>query len=258
MRKVFSAFRALNTSREGLHEEEEEMKIGVWIPTCWGYRFREQLWRKVCLPRCEALNCGPNLQYKWQVVFYDEGEPDQIYHPKKGARQGSYNLAAKIKVMCGLALRHNYDWFIRCDTDTELWPERFEFGAYDWQHADYIGNHCNAPLSDPYPFHYASGMCYVLSRRMMKLVSEARLEVIGKDNRHWGEEWAEDRFVGRVAHDNNIPILLEPRIVFNQRYEVKQNGIWVNPWLAWHDFGKVVGQVKGCPHLAENEPYGVY
>lgn len=227
------------------------MKIGVWIPTAWHYRFREQLWRKVCLPRCEALG--------WQVVFYDEGEPDRIYDPKAGARRGSYNLAAKIQVMCRLALRHGFDRFVRCDTDTELWPERFDTETL--LTSDYIGNHCHAPLSDPYPFYYASGMCYVLSRRMMQLVSDATLTVIGKHNRNWGDEWAEDRFVGRVAHENKVPITLEPRIVFNHRYEADcrckehKHG---EKWVAWHDFGKEVGRIKGCPHVAENEPYGAY
>lgn len=221
-------------------------KVGVWIPTAWNYRHREKLWREVCLPRCEAIG--------WQVIFYDEGEPDKIYDPKAGARRGSYNLAAKIQKMCSLAVRHGFDWFVRCDTDTELWPERFlhEFKTNPaWMQADYIGNHCHAPLSDPYPFHYASGMCYVLSRRMCSLVAESSLMVIGDHNRNWGDEWAEDRQVGRVAHENQVPLLLEPRIVFNKRYEAGQ-------WLAWHDFGKVVGKIKGSPYVAEHEPYGAY
>lgn len=226
------------------------MKIGVWIPTCWGYRFRERLWRQVCLPRCEAVG--------WQVIFYDEGEPDEIYHFRAGARQGSYNLAAKVRTMCRLALEHGFDYMVRCDTDTELWPERFVtkydcgyipfFEGRAW---DYIGNHVSAPLSEPFPFHYASGMCYILSRHMMSLVSKSSTTYRIGHNIIDREEWAEDRFVGRVAHDNHIPLILEPRIVFNQHYRAGE-------WLAWHDFGKVVGQKKGCPHLAENEPYGAY
>lgn len=220
------------------------MKIGVWIPTAWSYRFRERLWRSVCLPRCEALG--------WQVIFYDEGEPDNIYSPRAGDRKNLYNLAAKVRRMCALSYQHNFDWFVRCDTDTELWPERFPFRSPEWTLSHYIGNHCYAPMSDPFPFRYASGMCYILSRTMMKLVADTDdLTVIGKDGREWGEEWAEDRFVGIVAHRHSIPLILEPRIVFNRRYEEKE-------WLAWHDFGKVVGQRKGCPYVADNEPYGEY
>ena len=207
-----------------------KLRIGVWVPTCWSYRYRADLCRRIWQPACERMG--------WQVVFYDEGENEPIYSPDAAERDRlmQYNLAAKIKRMVTHAIESKYDYIIRTDTDCMLWPERFDFSRY--ANYDYIGNHTYPPGNPN--FHYASGMCYILSRKAMILASKTSL-----DYEH-GREWAEDRWIGRVMHVNSIPLHLEPRIVYDKPWDDEK-------WIAWHDFGKWVGKLKYCPYLAENE-----
>lgn len=201
------------------------LRIGVWVPTCWHYRGRAELCRKKWVPACERLG--------WQVVFYDEGENTRIMD----YRLQKYNLSAKMYRMYELCKRNQYDYVIKADTDTMLWPERFNFAEY--VNHDYIGGYNLSPAYDR-KFPYAHGGCYILSKRAIHAVVEYPSTYIENNF------WAEDEWIGKTMIKNGIKIHAEPRIV------------WAEPWneekfISWHGFGTYTGAKNGCPVIAENE-----
>ena len=233
-----------------LENDRMSHPLSIWVPTSASYRNRENLCREVWLPEAEA--CGLS------VTFYDEGETFPIYpsapfrYKERQAIALGFNLSEKIQRMFAKALDAGCDYVLRSDTDTCLWPRRIkEAFEKEWHKHDYVGNCGFPPISPPFMFNYCSGMAYMLSRRAMSLVVDAKL-FRWEDGDKQIDEWAEDRFVGRVMHENGIPFHLDSRIVWNHRWE--ENG--EVPWLAWHDFGKKIGQLKGCPYLAKGEEDG--
>ena len=221
--------------------------LAIYVPTCESYRHRENLCRKVWVPEAESLGIP--------VHFYDEGEKFPIYpsapyrHKERMAIALGFNLAEKIKRMFKDAILRGYEHVLRVDTDTMIWPKRIlEAYKSDWIKHDYTGNCCFAPIAEPHNFHYVSGMAYCLSYLAMSLVCVASVTFQCNGN-EYHDEWAEDRFVGRIMHVNNVPIHIDKRIVFNEPWSDDK-------WLAWHDFGKRIGQAKGCPYIATGEKIG--
>lgn len=92
---------------------------------------------------------------------------------------------AKMKAICRWALDHGYDYLLRCDDDTFVFPERLL--STDWATFDYSGSCSN---NDFHP-----GGCMFLSRRMMELVINAPVT-----------NYADDVWIGKVARDHTVPI----------------------------------------------------
>ena len=202
-----------------------KLRIGVWVPTCWHYRYRADLCRRWWVPDCERLG--------WQVVFYDEGEDTRIMYYKNQ----TFNLSAKMKRMFSFAWENDYDYVVKADTDTMLWPERFNFSRY--VNHDYIGGYNLSPAYDR-KFPYAHGGCYILSRKAITAVLKSPSEYIP------GNLWAEDEWIGKTMIENKISIHAESRMVWNQEWNSEK-------FVSWHDFGNYTGSKKGCPVIAENE-----
>jgi hypothetical protein len=133
--------------------------------------------------------------------------------------------------------------FAKVDTDTYLWPHRLRPDM--WQEHDYVGNHGTGPLSDPYNFRFASGTMYILSRRAAEMVAHASVNFTHNGHVYEGD-FAEDRFVGRIMHENNIPLHRETGIVWSEWWDEYK-------FVAWHGFGVQRGREKGCPFLVEDE-----
>lgn len=200
------------------------LRIGVWVPTCWHYRFRADLCRRHWQPRCEKLG--------WQVVFFDCGEDTRIMD----YREQKFNLCNKMFDMYCFAYDSQYDYVIKADTDTMLWPERINFDRY--LNHDYIGGFNLAPSYDR-KFPYAHGGCYILSRKAIGELLENPAD--------WkANPWGEDEWVGATMIQNGIKILHEPRMVWNQQWDDQK-------FISWHDFGNYQGAKKGCPYIALNE-----
>lgn len=200
------------------------LRIGVWVPTCWHYRYRAELCRRHWVPRCERLG--------WQVVFYDEGENTRIMD----YREQTFDLCAKMFRLYQYCWRNKYDFVIKADTDTMLWPERINFDEY--MNHDYIGGFNLAPSYDR-KFPYAHGGCYVLSRKAISGILDNPAD--------WqANPWGEDEWVGNTMQQNKIQIKHEPGMVWNQEWNNEK-------FISWHDFGNYQGSKKGCPYIALNE-----
>lgn len=91
---------------------------------------------------------------------------------------------AKMKAICRWALHHGYDFILRCDDDTFIYPDRLF--STDWASHHYSG-------ASPRDFH--PGGCMFLSRRMMELVISSKVTT-----------YADDVWIGGIAKDNHIPM----------------------------------------------------
>jgi len=91
---------------------------------------------------------------------------------------------AKMKAICRWALDHGYDFLLRCDDDTFIYPDRLF--ATNWADHDYSGSS---------PQHFHPGGCMFLSRKMMELVISSPVN-----------NYADDVWIGTVAADNRIPM----------------------------------------------------
>ena len=89
---------------------------------------------------------------------------------------------AKMKAICRWALDHGYDYLLRCDDDTFIYPTLF---ATDWNQFDYSGS---CATNDFHP-----GGCMFLSRRMMETIIAAPIT-----------NYADDVWIGSVARDKHI------------------------------------------------------
>ena len=102
---------------------------------------------------------------------------------------------AKMKAICAWALAHGYDYILRCDDDTFIYPEKIiARDAPLWNNKDYSGS-----LVTGYEFH--PGGCMFLSARAMQFVIDAPVTC-----------WADDTWIGQVMRDHQIPLNAAPRI----------------------------------------------
>lgn len=134
------------------------------IPSSIGYRFfyGTRLRQGGAPPRAPAsdevfLNCGDN---------YTENP-------------------AKMKAICQWAIDHGYDYILRCDDDTFIYPDRLL--VTNWAEYDYSGS---CATNDFHP-----GGCMFLSRRMMELIITSKVTT-----------YADDVWIGQISKQNKIPM----------------------------------------------------
>lgn len=92
---------------------------------------------------------------------------------------------AKMKAICRYALANGFDYILRTDDDTFIYPDRLL--ATDWASFDYSGS---CATDDFHP-----GGCLLLSRRMMEIIIAAPIT-----------NYADDVWIGKVAKDYRIPM----------------------------------------------------
>ena len=115
----------------------------------------------------------------------------------------------KMKAICRWALDHGYDYILRCDDDTFIYPERLLVNdSSGWTGKDYVGASDN---------NFHPGGCVFLSRRMMELVITERVTT-----------YADDVWMGQISRDQNIPMttLRTMRNQWGTGYKVPSN---INP-----------------------------
>lgn len=145
-------------------------------------------------------------------------------------------LSAKTKALCTWAYVHGYDYLLKTDDDTFIYPDRLTIPT-----ADYCGVRVAAndggnpdikrePMPDgTYPFTYASGGCYWLSRTAMHVIATTPL------NSH--EDWAEDRWVGNTLGRAGISLHDLPRFGIVDRPPVPEDAETVAQLRIEHIYG---------------------
>jgi hypothetical protein len=122
---------------------------------------------------------------------------------------------AKMKAICQWALDHGYDYILRCDDDTFIYPDRIITRDLPlWEGKDYSGS-----LVESYEFH--PGGCMFLSARAMRLVIAAPVTC-----------WADDTWIGQVMRNHQIPLNAAPRI-----YNPGAKNYNVDPAMDIADYG---------------------
>jgi hypothetical protein len=197
--------------------ESKIRRLAIVIPYCHEHMTRLQLCMKTWIPLAEKL---------YEIIPVCTGNYDRN------------NLALNMREVFWKVLSLSYaSHFARVDTDTYVWPERIE--EIEWERSSYLGNHSSPPLSEPFMFHYATAPAYFLSRKSITLCAHSSLMY-----RHNGTptvESADDRWVGRVMHENAIPLTIEPRLEKEEPWNL-------NKFIMWHGFGVERGRLKGCPY----------
>ena len=120
-------------------------------------------------------------------VQLHEALSDEVY---LDCGDGYTSNPEKMKAICAWALAHGYDYILRCDDDTFIYPVRLL--ATNWSEFDYVG-----AGTDPNTFH--PGGCMFLSRRAMELI------IAGHPT-----TYADDVWIGQLMRDNRIPLANEP------------------------------------------------
>lgn len=95
------------------------------------------------------------------------------------------HLPQKVVAICRWAVEQEYDWMLKVDDDTYVWPQR-ALEEIRWKQWDYAG----------YSAHLGSisgGPGYWLSRKAMQIVAESTPHT-----------WAEDKCVEEVLRQNGI------------------------------------------------------
>ncbi|PWT75562.1 MAG: hypothetical protein C5B59_08770 [Bacteroidetes bacterium] len=107
--------------------------------------------------------------------------PDEVFLP---CGDNYTSNPQKMVEICKWARAHGYDYILRADDDTFIYPERLL--ATNWREHDYSG-------SSEKDFH--PGGCMFLSRRAMQLIISAKIT-----------NWADDVWIGSVMQTNKIPM----------------------------------------------------
>lgn len=106
-------------------------------------------------------------------------------------------LPAKVKALCRYALANGYEWLLKIDDDTILYPDRLRVPTT----GDYIGR--NRGASGGYPHAYCSGGVYWLSKKAMEVIANAALT----------DDSNEDRWVGNALAVSGIVPIEEPLFI---------------------------------------------
>ena len=138
----------------------------------------------------------PALRNKgWSVELFD-GET-------LGIPDGYLTLPLKVKTLCKWTVEHAYERLVKCDDDSYIHPERFALVTDDYAGLvappnDYGWPQVGIPnwASGTFPYPYASGGCYWLSRRCMEIIANTPLT----------EDFAEDRWVGNTLGKAGIKL----------------------------------------------------
>lgn len=90
------------------------------------------------------------------------------------------NLPIKVREICRWALEHGYDYMLKVDDDTYVFPERMFFNVVPH---DYVGRH-NVTSAAHCRKGFCSGFAYWLSRKAMEVM------IYGKPDILWEDQWA--------------------------------------------------------------------
>ena len=96
----------------------------------------------------------------------------------------------KMKAICAWALAHGYDYILRCDDDTFIYPDRLL--ATNWAQFDYVGAGFRTDMFHP-------GGCMFLSRRAMEFIAQGS-----------PTGYADDLWIGQLLRDKGIKLANEP------------------------------------------------
>lgn len=166
-------------------------KFLIAIVSCEKYKNRVQMMEETWLPT--ARKAGLDIQVFTGTIL---GVPDDYA-----------SLPMKTKALCKWALEKGYDFILKMDDDTYKHVNKF-FPIF----LDYAG--IRIPANDggssilgippapkgTYPYDYASGGAYWLSRRSMEIIMNAP----------FNGDWAEDRWVGNTLAKAGIPLSILP------------------------------------------------
>ena len=90
-----------------------------------------------------------------------EPHPDEVYLPVGDSYE---HTPHKTQAMCKYAYTHNYDYLIRVDDDTFMFPRRVFAAMGNWAAHDYSGSLNGG---------FISGFFLILSRRAMRIIGDA-------------------------------------------------------------------------------------
>ena len=137
-----------------------------------------------------------------------------------GARLGVpddyWSLPQKTKALCKYALQHEYDYLLKMDDDTYVFPDRLKLPPGDYAGIRIRANDFGFPPKyenspkGTHPFDYASGGAYWLSRKAMEVVIKAEIN-----------DWAEDRWVGQALARNDVQFTELPDYLFFHEYSIE-------------------------------------
>ena len=158
-----------------------------------------------------------------------------------GARLGVsddyWSLPQKTKALCKYAIQHEYDYLLKVDDDTYVHPDKLSIPSADYTGIRIKANDLGFPPTFPtmpkgtYPYDYASGGAYWLSRKAMEIIVATDIN-----------DWAEDRWVGQALARNGINFVELPDYLFYCERSIE-------PYLL-RDF-TLLTQIPSSAHLRE-------
>lgn len=96
------------------------------------------------------------------------------------------HLPAKVVAICRWAVAEGYDWMLKADDDTYIWPQR-ALEEIRWKQWDYAGYMANSGS------YISGGPGYWISRKAMEIVAASTPHT-----------WAEDMCVGETLRKHGI------------------------------------------------------
>lgn len=174
------------------------MRVLLAIVSCHELKSRRDSIRATWLPLVPE-----GLDYKFFIgepsrqLLRPNEEQDVVQLPVDDSYRG---LPSKSSAICRWAYSQGYDYVVKCDDDVYLQPGRLLSSNFE-NMGDYIGRKRGPSGHKPGP--YASGFCYVLSNKTMKIVAGMKLD----------NDPAEDRCVGNALLEAGIECTPDYRYV---------------------------------------------
>lgn len=158
----------------------------VAVVTCKQYVDRVRAQQETWIPGARAAG--------YDVEIFD-GE-------RLGVPDDYYSLILKTQAICHWALENGYDRMLKVDDDCCIRVDQLRPVNSDYAGIIIAANDCGSKIPPgvpakprgTYPYRYASGGAYWLSRKAMEIIASA------KPN----GDWAEDRFVGNILAKHGI------------------------------------------------------
>lgn len=151
-----------------------------------------------------------SIQDTWIPQVIEAGFDVEVFTGSRlGVSDDYYALPEKVKAICHWAWRHNYDHMLKTDDDTYIRVNRFKVPNVDYAGFRVPPNDCGINWPPPgkpakpggtYPYEYASGGAYWLSKRSLGIIVSEPLT----------EDWAEDRWVGNTLGRHGIKLTQLP------------------------------------------------